>query len=256
MLDLRPVQRVPLAKAPLVIVIAQVRFAVTPGLVSGAEGESVRELLSSAYPDARGEHHQVTVQRPDGTVEIHQIDQWILSTIDGHTRVTIASDFVALQTTSYTSREDFQERFRFLIATLTEVAHPPVVHRLGVRYVDRLTGEDRLERLSDYIRPELCAAVVDRDASVALLGQAVQTTLRAGDDEVLLRSLVLPPQGFYDVMIDPVPEPAWVLDIDAYTTQQFGFDLDQTVEVSARLTERVYSAFRWVVTDRFLQEHE
>lgn len=254
-LDLRPTQRVSLTRAPLVTVISQVRFSDTPGLVDGPDAEAVRAALKADYPESVGEQHKATLQRADGTVETHEIHQWTLSSVDGNWRVTIAGDFIAIQTMQYTNREDFLTRFSAVLDAVPERARPAVVHRLGVRYVDRLTGAGIVDRLSEYIRPELCAAVVDRDESVRLLGQAVQTTLAVEDDEVLLRSFVLPPQGFYDVMILPVNETAWVLDIDAYTTRQFGYVAAEILDNAHRLVERVYSAFRWVVTDKFLGEH-
>ena len=51
--------------------------------------------------------------------------------------------------------------------------------------------------------------------------------------------------------VDPVDEPSWILDIDAFLEETSAFDVEMIGSRTRALAERIYSFFRWVVTDEF-----
>lgn len=255
-LNLDPMAREPLSRAPLVTVLAQIRFTPDEGLVGESTGEPLRNALGADYPDQRLEEQSAVLLQPDGTRDERTIRQWVLSDVNGRWRVVVGADFLTVQASegAYTRREDFLTRLRVATAALARTRPPAVVDRVGVRYIDRLLSVDP-ERLSAYVRPEMQAASGQLGAGVFLQSQIVQFQVMRDDDHVVLRSATLPPNGFYDVLVPPVSQPAWLLDIDAFLEQRFQFTEDDIDLTASRLGERVYSAFRWVVTDEFLEEH-
>ena len=69
--------------------------------------------------------------------------------------------------------------------------------------------------------------------------------LRARWGRVPARSTVDP------AAVDPVDEPSWILDIDAFRQESSAFDVESIGSRARTLAERIYSFFRWVVTDEF-----
>src|SRR5262249_53345171 len=107
-----PPAEVPLANAPLVRVIAQVRF---PLVVAVEQREFIapfQEAVRAKYPVLRQEQTQGVLLSPAGVASVPAQTAWRFSDIEGHWRVSLTPDFLALETTSYTSRSDFLSRLR------------------------------------------------------------------------------------------------------------------------------------------------
>lgn len=251
-LNLQPVPRIPLGRAPLVHVLCQVRFSPTPELVeSEAAGLVLRSSLTP-YPDHRVEHGVVVQLPPVAPQSSAAFAQRVLRSVDGAWTVTVAADFVALATTRYVDRGDFAQRLRTVLEAVAASGQPAVVERVGVRYVDRVEGPDLLTNLSGLINPRLHGCLDGDDPTVELQQQVVQASLRTETDEITVRSLVMPPNALYDPLVQPVPQHSWVLDIDAFTSARTAFDVEALAGTAARLGEHVHSTFRWAVTDTFL----
>jgi len=54
--------------------------------------------------------------------------------------------------------------------------------------------------------------------------------------------------------VEPAEDPSWVLDLDAYVTQQ-AFDPEALRATTEELSQRIYRFFRWAVTPEFLRVH-
>jgi uncharacterized protein (TIGR04255 family) len=52
--------------------------------------------------------------------------------------------------------------------------------------------------------------------------------------------------------IEPIDEPSWVLDLDMFDANPCPFDVAAALGRSRSFAERIYTVFRWAVTDRFL----
>jgi uncharacterized protein (TIGR04255 family) len=122
--------------------------------------------------------------------------------------------------------------------------------------VDRVTG-DALARLSELVRPEILGIVGEEAAlSSVKVVHALSDSLFELDDSSQLRGRwgKLPASATYDPGIEPAREPSWVLDLDHYTSQQEDFDLAAIGGKVADFCDRIYTFFRWAVTDAFLDE--
>ena len=254
-----PPPEVPLTDPPLVRVIAQVRFPLIASLEKREFMASFQEAIREFYPVLRPEEGRSVVLGSQGVVDTRSNTLWRFHEARGAWRVTLAPDFLALETTKYTSREDFMERLRLVLEALKEHLDPQVLDRLGVRYIDRVSGEN-LSALPQLVRPEVAgilgsplAARAHRAVSenvFILPGNAGQITARWG---------LLAPQSTIDPgALDPIDEASWILDADAFQSFQTGsrrLDVDSAVEQARGFAERIYSIFRWAVTNEFLRRY-
>ncbi|MCL5445423.1 MAG: TIGR04255 family protein [Actinobacteria bacterium] len=252
------VQEVPLTRTSLVNVIAQVRFpAVMKIEADSGFVATFQELIRKDYPILRPERQLGVLIGPEGVRPQDAGTVWRFQAKDPDTwQVTLAPTFVSLSAKRYTRRSDLLTRFAVVLHALEGWLHPNICDRIGVRYVDRVTG-DQLGRLHTLVRPEILGVGGDE----AVLGNinvvhALSDTLFQLDDASQLRGRWgrLPAGATYDPGIEPAREPSWVLDLDHYTSQSEDFDLAAIGGKAADFCERIYTFFRWAVTDTFLDE--
>ena len=83
-----------------------------------------------------------------------------------------------------------------------------------------------------------------------LPGNAGQITARWG--------LLAPRRTIDPGALDAIDEPNWILDTDPFQSFQTGsrwLDVDSVVEQARAFAERIYSIFRWAVTNEFLRRY-
>jgi len=253
--SLEPVTEVHLARAPLEKVLTQVQFPRTPDLVSD-EGERRLAEVLSRYPVRRqGISLNLTLGPGPGEVKPEQTTTRLFADVAQAWQVTVTETAVSLETTSYDSRDEFCERAKELFDAVATVSLPPLVDRVGLRYIDRLRDAADLARLGDYVAPSLLGVQGHADASLEVEYSITEALVRIASDERLkVRCGVLPPGGLFDPALSPCPEASWVLDADIFTTEGgFAFDPTTLDERLRRYADHVYSFFRWATTEEFLQ---
>jgi uncharacterized protein (TIGR04255 family) len=252
----QPPPEVPLPSAPLVRVIAQVRFGLVVSIEKREFIAGFQEAIREEYAVLRQEtaSNLLVNVRGQADVEVRTNTVWRFHDLERRWRVTLAADFMALETSHYTSRADFLERFARLLAALEQHVKPGVLDRLGVRYIDRITGAP-LEALATYLRPALLGALgtaVREHARVAVSEGLFDLPEEGG--QMRARWGVLPANATVDPnAIEPVEERSWVLDIDAFSQGERSFVAGEITQQARALTERIYAFFRWSVTDDFLK---
>lgn len=250
---LDPVQEVPLAGAPLVKVLTQVRFSRAPNLVTD-EGEERLAALLPRYPVRRASQTlEVTLGATPGAVDQTTKPVRIFADASQQWLLTVTESAVALETTDYVSRDDFCSRSREIFDAIAEVSVPPVVDRVGLRYIDRFEGP-LLDRMHEYVVPPLRVLhglIGDGLSSESSVSESV---IVLGDDERLkVRSGLLPPGAGFDPVVQPLSTPSWLLDLDVFTLQAgFPFDTAALDERLRRYADHVHSFFRWATTDAFI----
>ncbi len=251
-----PPTEVPLATPPLVRVIAQVRFPVIASVEKREFIAPFQEAIRKDYPVLRPEQSRSVVFGPDGVRDARATTAWRFHAVGSDWRVTLAPDFLALETGRYTSRDDFLARFCSVLLALQEHVDPRVIDRLGVRYIDRVIGAN-LADLPALVRPEvsgvLSTPLADRVRHA--LSEHV-FVLPGGTGLVTARWGLVPGRSTVDpAAVEPIEEPSWLLDVDAYQGDTRAFDVDATVAQARVFAERIYSIFRWAVTDEFLRRY-
>ena len=251
-----PPEEVPLPEAPLVRVIAQVRF--TP-ILSVEKREFIapfQEVIRSAYPILRQEQTRGIVLGPQGLAPVQGQVAWRFADVEGKWRVSLAPDFLALETTSYSSRSDFLERLQTVVEALQKHIKPSVVQRQGLRYIDRVTGQ-ALEDIADLVRPEVLGiAATSMSSQPRLSLSETLFDLPESKAQLLARWGRVPEGATVDPSaIEPIGEPSWILDVDMFSTEQRPFDPAQVLADARSFAERLYAFFRWAVTEEFLRRY-
>jgi uncharacterized protein (TIGR04255 family) len=249
-----PPDEVPLANAPLVRVIAQVRFPLVVAVEQRGFIAPFQEAVRATYPVLRQDQTQGVILSPSGVAPVPPQTAWRFSDVEGHWRVSITPDFLALETTSYTSRSDFLLRLREVVAALSEHVEPKLIDRLGVRYIDRIVG-DAVNDIAKLVRPEVRG--ITGTAAAAHAVHALSESMFALDNaRILARWGSLPAGATVDpAAIEPADESSWILDLDMFSTSPMPFSVDRVVEDATRFAERIYTFFRWVVTSDFLRRY-
>ncbi|MGH9103984.1 MAG: TIGR04255 family protein, partial [Acidimicrobiales bacterium] len=149
------VNEVPLTRAPLVNVIAQVRFPAVMKIEDSGFVANFQEAIRKDYPILRPERQLGVLVGPSGAVPQYAGVVWRFETKDPDAwQVTLAPTFVSMSAKRYTRRSDLLARLTVVLHALEVWLHPNVCDRIGVRYVDRVAG-DQLARLSALVRPEI-----------------------------------------------------------------------------------------------------
>lgn len=247
-----PIQ-VPLPRSPLIHVLAQIRFPPILAIRSPDSASGFQEQLRADYPILdREEAHQVTFG-PGGASQTTEV-VWRLSDRDRSWRASLATGFVALETTRYTSRNDFIVRLRKVLAAAEAVFAPQIVTRIGVRYIDRVEGE-ALRAIRELVRPEVLGLAATFLAPRATHSLA-ETLLQGEQGQLRARWGLLPPRATVDsAAYPPVDYPTWILDLDMFQEAETPFAVDELAVTAERLAEQIYAVFRWAVTDEFLRHY-
>lgn len=252
-----PPLEVPLLASPLVRVIAQVRFPLIASMEKREFIAPFQEAIRKKYPALRPEQNRGVVFGPQGGVLDSRANTiWRFYEATGPWSVTLGPEFLALETRTYTSRDDFLQRLGFVLQALETHVDPGVIDRLGVRYIDRVSGED-LDILPALVRSEVAGILCTPLAEYALLALSESLfVLPDGEGKVTARWGQVPPGGTVDpAAVDIIDEASWLLDIDAFKVETRALEVDAIVDQARAFAERIYSIFRWVVTDEFLRRY-
>jgi uncharacterized protein (TIGR04255 family) len=253
-LNAPPPPEIHLDHAPLIRVIAQVRF---PQLLEIEDREAIgkfRKALAGAYPILRSEQIQGFEIGPEGMQPVKPKVAWRFSDMSGKWRVGLSSDFLALDTDNYLDRADFIARLELLVKALEETFDPKQIDRFGIRYVDRL-DEAAIKDLESLVRPEI-RGIVGTEISENISHFMSESILDIGENRLMARWGVLPPGGTFDpAVVEPIQQRSWVLDVDMFSGKPTSFSVQTILENSKIFSDRIYSFFRWAVTDEFIKRY-
>ena len=257
-LSLSTLPEVQLVAPPLAKVVMQVRYSLTAALTTEAAEFALSELLSR-YPvrrrDIGAPMQFLLVPGPPQLGRQETVLQF--ESADGTWRTSVSESAVSLETSAYENRADFISRCVELFEAVAQVALPPIVDRVGLRYVDRLTGDD-LARLPQYVVAPLRGLAGSLAPDLVLQHSITDSVITFdGDSAMQLRSGLLPPQTSFDPLLVGIPEPSWLLDMDAYSLRGGSpFDVAQLRTRLTRYAEAAYSCFRYAMTDTFQTQYK
>jgi uncharacterized protein (TIGR04255 family) len=251
----QPPQEVPLKDAPLVRVIAQVSF---PPILSIEKKEfvgSFQEAIRETYPILHLEQTQSLVLDSPGIGQTAPQRTWRFLDTTNSWRISLAPNFVAIETTAYSSRSDFIQRFKNVLIALDESFNPTIIERFGLRYIDRLVGQE-LEDISSLVKPEIAGIVATE------LREYISQTINEswfvipdGGEQIIARWGLMSADVTFDPdAIEPIDEPSWILDIDMSSkSKNREFSVEALISEAQNFAERIYTFFRWAVQDEFLR---
>jgi uncharacterized protein (TIGR04255 family) len=248
-----PPAEVPLVHAPLVRVIAQLRFPLVASIEQRDFIAPFQEAIRASYPILRQEQTQQVLFGANIAPAVSSSSTaWRFNSEDGHWRVSLTADFLALETTKYTSRSNFLERLEAVVMALAAQIDPKLLDRLGIRYIDRISG-DALADIGRLVRPEV-RGLGGSPAAASVSHSITETVFTRDDVQVLARWGQLPLNVTLDpAAIEPSDAPSWILDLDMFSSRTVPFSVDRVTADARRYMERLYTFFRWAVTDEFLR---
>ncbi|RLC84127.1 MAG: hypothetical protein DRI79_13280 [Chloroflexi bacterium] len=234
-----------LRRAPLAEVICQVRFP--PVLrIANEHPVAFQERIRGRFPQLTVEQGMVVHMAPMGTEPPSAKPEpriFRFRTPDGHMVVSLALNFYALSTVSYTHWADFLDLLQFVNQAAREVYDLPYAVRVGLRYINHLTfentGTSSVAELWEILRPELTMLLRSEcwDEPVEMLSQLL---LAADENERLtLRS------GFKSG-----EKPIFLLDFDYYA--EGNISLENLPFLCQRYHDMIYNAFRWCIREERL----
>jgi uncharacterized protein (TIGR04255 family) len=247
-----PVETIPLNPPPLERVLAQVRFSPVLAVAEEALAGQVQQRLHEEYPFVRGDVEIAIAFGAEGARAPAPSRVWRYHDADESWRVSLASNFVALETTRYAGHEDFFGRFERVLGVIGEVVAPPQVERTGIRYVQRLTEPEDLGRLAEYVRLEIAgiSTLQDEEGRVTLALTQAHAAFR--DAQLTARWGFLPPGTAVDPAVGPVEAQSWLMDIDVFDERHEEFDAGALAQRALDHSRRQYRFFRWAVQPAFL----
>lgn len=246
-----PPKEVPLRNAPLVRVISQARF---PFIAAVSQQDFVapfQTAIGAEYPILRREQTQGIAFGPTGITQPPAQTVWRFHSKDGQWRVSLSSDFLALETTAYQSRKDFLRRLEDVFQAADAHIKPSQIDRFGLRYIDRITG-DALTSISDLVRAEM-RGITGSAVSAQIQHALTEAAFKLNGNQIAARWGHLPPNATVDpTAVEPVNEASWILDLDMFSTVPFPFELQSVLGKAGEFAGRIYALFRWSVTKEFL----
>jgi uncharacterized protein (TIGR04255 family) len=252
-----PPLEVPLKDAPLLRVIAQVRFPTLLAVRSGDRVSGFQDAVRERYPYLEQDDLALLVGAGPisvpGTVSHEAVVHWRFWDEQRKWRTTLNQDFVSIETTAYESRTDFMANLGEVLRAFHKTFQPKSATRLGMRYIDQIKPP-KLKRIDDMLIPEvLGTAKVFGEESQYLVTQmsvgALPGTLLARWGKVP-RGMTIDP-----TVMQPTEEDSWIIDLDLSETSEMQFDPEALIARVRTYAERIYTVFRWMVTNEFLREY-
>lgn len=246
-----------LSRSPLELVVCQVRHEHRLLIGEGKTAMAVYEALGGSdgqYPgldEVTGSEVNFVIgpgAEPNVSETTKNTSGWRFAAADNAWVITVMPDHFSLETTAYTTwDEDFAPRLWRLVEVISEHLEPTVEHRIGLRYIDRIT-ELALPDLASwrpYLRPEVLGL-----AAHPKLGDLVQTAqqhlvlelgegIRAG----LRHGPVPSSPGIVD----------YQLDYDVFRQGGRPFDVEQLKATATALNTCALQLFQATVTDELLE---
>lgn len=250
-----PWPRVQLEAAPLVRVVAQARFTQILQVSNESFVAPFQEAIRDRYPELGRELQQQVVVTEQGAQMGSPATIWRFRDPDTTWQISLAPDFVALDTDRYTDRHDFFERLDSLMQVAAETVKPSLVTRLGVRYVDRVPGTELMHRLPDFVRAEILGLETVDLGEGELVRELTEAQFVIDETHLKARWGYLPPHTSHEPSIPASESPSWLLDLDAFVRDLGRFNVEALAQMTRELSDVVYRFFRWVVSDEFLREH-
>jgi uncharacterized protein (TIGR04255 family) len=176
--------------------------------------------------------------------------------------VTLAPDFIALETRAYEHFEDFADRLVDLLGHVADLYEPPEMPRVGLRFVNelRLPSASPQDEMRRAITPRLLGAAATEELASSIVRSEQLIELSDERGNMLVRHGLFP-DGGTTVQSQLAPPDAgvlnqsfYLLDIDAYRQEALPFDAEVAHDRAINFNEYIRSFFAWAVPEAYRRE--
>lgn len=249
-----------LTKAPLVHVLAQVRYA--PVLAVSRSIPGIQEGLRKAgFPRFEKSEAQNIILSPGAVPRVDTVERWDFLSRDKRIGVVLTPAFVVVHTNLYDTFTVFSDTLRKVFDVVSAEIDIEIVERIGIRYVDLVRLDDG-EYFTDYLKPGLVGFPFSdiSDESITQTASVTQSVAQLPEQTeqpastLTVRCIqsnngnLLPPDLtptvlHYDLTLKP-GEVVTMLDFDHYTTLDTDFAPGSLVSSLDSLHRVANKAFR------------
>jgi len=247
-----------LEPSPLESVITQLTFPVALSLMTPDVMAKVQGLLQDDFPVLRQEQSMNLTVSTGGEPKQEVTSYMRFHSPDHARHVSLGSAFLAYDSTQYGSRDAYLGEFQAIfekLASLDVIRH---IDRLGLRYVNRLTGGDVSEDgLKRAVAPEALGIMALSESLVSTAKiQAAQAhvVMQLEDITIQARWGHCPAGQSYSPGVRPVDDSSWLVDIDCFVMPGDALTVDQVARTLGACSEKAYAFFRWVMSDDFVED--
>jgi len=175
---------------------------------------------------------------------------WHLKSADGAWTAALLPDQFSLETTRYTTWSHFRATFQSLVQAIEGAAAPTMELRLGLRYVDRLTGLPVSEPRgwARWIQASILGPPLHEVLGQGVVSVRQQIDLDLGD----ARLCVLRHGTVADPTTGGGDQSVYLLDFDVYRQQACRFKGSEVVAVAQDFHEQADALFMQVMTPDLL----
>lgn len=253
---LPPADVVLLARSQLEVALVEVRFSGQSNAVTTDEVLGMRQLLADAGVDVPRmqptQQQQIAVEiSPSGDV-IPQLEAhasgWQLASSDGGLVATVLPNMFAVQSTQYERwSTSLSPALQGLVSAVEVTFQPELVHRIGVRYVNRLTLPDAVTPAgwAGSINPQVLGPLTDDVLGPTIAGSQQQLELKLGVSQgALVRHGAFADganRGRYSYLVD----------IDVFDQTSGRYDAKAIADVAQTLNRTALSLFQSIVTPSY-----
>ncbi len=239
-------------KAPLRLVIGQVRFTIMPRFEQKAFIAGFQEAIRAKYPRVTREASVTYQLSPIGVSPSPGETLWRFSSRDNTWAVVVGEAAITFESRAYSSMRDFLDRFSQILKAATETLEVTDRLRLGLRYINeiRYSSAESFAQWRALFNPEFVGF-----EAANLLGGQVDHTLQeiqvnrpngilAIRHGLLSGSAVAPlPQE------RPVSRQFYLIDVDYYDMTESDLDISAIVKQMQDYNDVIYRFFRWTLSD-------
>lgn len=252
--------------APLIYVLAQIRFAPVPHMHK--HWEDFHEKIFELYPKSETQRiEQIAIKDGQPTAG-DTIKRWHLTTKSSTTGIIMDAGTLIFHTTSYKTSDIFLSDFRSVLKAFIQILPKKgvTVSRLGLRYLDLLLQEGDLTVDQQIIKalqlPKLSSIGEARRMDQIITYQ----TPIDGTMNIRYRQSSTPdvlPADLFPNKLEPAlrlkrekPENSYVglLDYDHFTEQEQSFDIESIINNFRKLHEISSAAFKETTTEKAFEE--
>lgn len=261
---LTPVPRFRLHRPGLVQVLCQIRFSPILRLRQEDAVIPFQEAVRDRYPRYLKQESVgflITpggVQPQQGQPGLHRFQD-----TSGAFTITLAHDFLALETLAYADIDDFATRLVSVAEVIRELYAPAEIVRLGLRFVNelRLAEGEVPQALRRTVTPALLGPLAAEELTGAVRASEQVMELRDGPQTVLVRH-GLQPEGT-TVMLPADQErrppgelraPFYLLDVDAFVQEAVPFSVGGIEDRLRDFNDDLRALFAWAVDPTYRRE--